>query len=90
MAAGRCSRFGVLGAFLFYVLILTLSPPKFVERAWDSTLNGYGNPVEANVAIKFGGKHFGYGKSIVAATFVFPSLMTSFKKRIKERPVRKR
>ncbi|CAM4529999.1 unnamed protein product [Leuciscus chuanchicus] len=30
----------------------------------------------------------GYGKTIVAITFVFPSLMTSFKKRLKKQPER--
>lgn len=77
MAAGRCSRFGALGAFLLYAFILTLSVPKFQS-----------NPVEANISLKLGGKHFGYGKNIVATTFVFPSLMTSFKKRLKKQSER--
>ncbi|CAM4651696.1 unnamed protein product [Leuciscus chuanchicus] len=88
MAAGRCSGFGVLVAFLLYVFILTLSAPKFGERVWHLNQNGYSNLVEANVSLKFGGKHFGFGKTIVATTFVFPGLMSSFKKRLKKQPER--
>lgn len=73
----------MLVAFLCYNLILILvgSCPSdsvgFYCR--EKTMTCYNEPSEWS-NFKTGGKHFGYGKNVVAATFVSPSLLISSKK----------